>query len=392
MDECIRKVESSSQLVADYPKYKDESNKDKQIRAIFIRLFSELFAGYRSCLLIIRINPKPVISFHKASFLGHHRLVNDEFMLRVLDSMSFHKFIEERGPPFRTCDIFDDVYASISEQLKREGDSLITSSQFILEHIKELANLFLFNENPSPQQTYTQKVPQPSQTSCMKENIPEFPHLDKELINNTIKEGLKKQQNSRPYSARLSQSCLVKLGTPIHVLYGRTDLSQSARRLEVLKQCLSLIFSDKIAEAKKTSGAVFYSIKSHEDARIALCTELASYKKQNKPRLNNQQFEMIANLLNCALDASSSIDEHGIAFLMLTLATTFHRKLSEEATQFIYTDIQRHPVWANMQFWEMSFYSDVQLQIRNLYLSHEDDESMINGDPITTTWKKPHWK
>ncbi|CAF1508378.1 unnamed protein product, partial [Rotaria sordida] len=47
-------------------------------------------------------------------------------------------------------------------------------------------------------------------------------------------------------------------------------------------------------------------------------------------------------------------------------------KLSEEATQFIYTEIQRHAVWANMQFWEMSFYSDVQLQIRNLYLSHED--------------------
>ena len=49
---------------------------------------------------------------------------------------------------------------------------------------------------------------------------------------------------------------------------------------------------------------------------------------------------MIANLLNCALEvrvflyqshgliflqASSSIDEHGIAFMMLTLATTFHR-------------------------------------------------------------------
>ncbi|CAF4231410.1 unnamed protein product, partial [Rotaria magnacalcarata] len=76
-------------------------NKDKQIRAIFVRFFSELFAGYRSCLLITRINPRPVISFHKASFLGHHRLVKDEFMLRVLDSMSFHKFIEERGPPFR---------------------------------------------------------------------------------------------------------------------------------------------------------------------------------------------------------------------------------------------------------------------------------------------------
>ena len=59
------KTDSGSQLVADYPKYKDETNRDKQIRSIFIRLFAELFAGYRSCLLIIRINPKPVISFHK---------------------------------------------------------------------------------------------------------------------------------------------------------------------------------------------------------------------------------------------------------------------------------------------------------------------------------------
>ena len=139
-----------------------------------------------------------------------------------------------------------------------------------------------------------------------------------------------------------------------------------------------MIFSDKIAEAKKTSSAVFYSIKSHEDARIALCEELAAYKKQNKPRLNNQQFEMIANLLNRALEASSPIDEHGIAFLMLTLATTFHRKLTEEATQFIYTEIQRHAVWANMQFWEMSFYSDVQLQIRNLYLSQDE----MDSDPL----------
>ncbi len=55
----------------------------------------------------------------------------------------------------------------------------------------------------------------------------------------------------RPYSARVSQACIVKLGTPIHVLNGRTDISQSARRLEVLKQCVGYIFSDKIAEARK---------------------------------------------------------------------------------------------------------------------------------------------
>jgi len=75
------KTDSGSQIVADYPKYKDESNKDKQIRAIFVRLFSELFAGYRSCLLIIRINPKPVISFHKVILLLLMIIENQIFSL-----------------------------------------------------------------------------------------------------------------------------------------------------------------------------------------------------------------------------------------------------------------------------------------------------------------------
>jgi len=56
--------------------------------------------------------------------------------------MSFHKFIEERGPPFRSCDIFDDVYASIYEQLKRENESC---SAAVFEQIKELANQLLLN-------------------------------------------------------------------------------------------------------------------------------------------------------------------------------------------------------------------------------------------------------
>jgi hypothetical protein len=37
-----------------------------------------------------------------------------------------------------------------------------------------------------------------------------------------------------------------------------------------------------------------------------------------------------------------------------------------------------------MQFWEMSFYSDVQLQIRNLYLSHED-ANQTNSDASNIT-------
>ena len=45
----------------------------------------------------------------QANFLGHRNLVEDDFTRRVLDSMSFNTFVAERGPPYRICDIFDEV-------------------------------------------------------------------------------------------------------------------------------------------------------------------------------------------------------------------------------------------------------------------------------------------
>ncbi|NXL68338.1 MTMR5 protein, partial [Chordeiles acutipennis] len=41
------------------------SSQDKEIRAVFLRLFAQLLQGYRWCLHIIRIHPEPVIRFHK---------------------------------------------------------------------------------------------------------------------------------------------------------------------------------------------------------------------------------------------------------------------------------------------------------------------------------------
>lgn len=38
---------------------------DKELRAVFLRTFAQLLQGYRCCLTIIRIHPKPVITFHK---------------------------------------------------------------------------------------------------------------------------------------------------------------------------------------------------------------------------------------------------------------------------------------------------------------------------------------
>lgn len=40
-------------------------SQDKELRAVFIRLVAQMFSGYRSCLTLIRIHPKPVITFNK---------------------------------------------------------------------------------------------------------------------------------------------------------------------------------------------------------------------------------------------------------------------------------------------------------------------------------------
>ena len=82
--------------------------------------------GYRSCLTLVRIHPEPFISFHKAAFLGLRSSagcgVQDpaSFLPRFLDCMFFNEFIHSRGPPWRKCDIFDEVYSSMGEQLAEE--------------------------------------------------------------------------------------------------------------------------------------------------------------------------------------------------------------------------------------------------------------------------------
>lgn len=48
---------------------------DKELRAVFMRTFAQLLQGYRSCLTLIRIHPKPVITFHKVIIIMHSFLM-----------------------------------------------------------------------------------------------------------------------------------------------------------------------------------------------------------------------------------------------------------------------------------------------------------------------------
>ncbi|RWS28346.1 Myotubularin-related protein 13-like protein, partial [Leptotrombidium deliense] len=115
---------------------------DKEIRAIFVRLFAQLLQGYRSCLQIVRIHPRPFITFHKSSFLGQRNFVENEFVVRLLECMFFNLFVKDRGPPFRASDLFDELYATMNETLKRETKS----PELVLENIRNLAQQLFLNE------------------------------------------------------------------------------------------------------------------------------------------------------------------------------------------------------------------------------------------------------
>ena len=148
----------------------------------------------------------------------------------------------------------------------------------------------------------------------------------------------------------------------------------SARRLGVLRSCITSIFENKIAEAKKTFPAVISALKAKQ-ARLALVEELEARKTGPQVLLEHQQFDMVVRLMNASLQDDSDMDLHGIASALLPLSTAFGRKLARGVLQFAYTLIQDHAVWQNQTFWEAAYFADVQKELKNLYSAFHDQNS-----------------
>ena len=272
---------------------------DKELRAVMLRLMAQLLQGYRSCLTIVRIHPSPYITFHKAAFLGLRNLGPDcHFMARFLDCMFFNEFVMSRGPPWRRCDVFDDLYAVMGEQLAAE----VADSRKVQAHIEALAKELYDNESSpvcfsSPgggggggSQAWGQRIPLPTEGHMMRVHQPAFPLLDGTLVQQVISEGLARRaqnasattndhnrsnNNNNASSAansnsNSSQFKLVPMGQRERgdgLLDGvggggGSHFTNSARRLEVLRSCIANIFENKISDAKKSFPAVIRTLKS----------------------------------------------------------------------------------------------------------------------------------
>ncbi|XP_058529089.1 myotubularin-related protein 5 isoform X2 [Ochotona princeps] len=344
---------------------------DKELRAVFLRLFAQLLQGYRWCLHIVRIHPEPVIRFHKAAFLGQRGLVEDEFLMKVLEGMAFAGFVSERGVPYRPTDLFDELVAH--EVARMRADE--SHPQRVLRHVQELAEQLYKNENPYPA-VAMHKVQRPGEASHLRRAPRPFPRLDEGTVQWIVDQAAAKMQGAPP-AVKAEKRTTVPSGPPMTAILERGSglHANSARRLEVVRNCISYVFEGKMLEAKKLLPAVLRALKGRA-ARRCLAQELHLHVQQNRAVLDHQQFDFVVRMMNCCLQDCTSLDEHGIAAALLPLVTAFCRKLSPGVTQFAYSCVQEHVVWSTPQFWEAMFYGDVQTHIRALYLEPAEDQAL----------------
>ena len=147
--------------------------------------------GYRSCLTIVRIHPTPYITFHKAAFLGMRSPSESDFIKRLTNCMFFNTLVSDRGPPWRPCDVFDELYSVFGEQSRIE----LNDPSRVLRHIQSLAEELYRNENPvaTSAQPYIQKIPQPAEGALTRVHQPVFPHLDVDLVQEVIRGGTERK-------------------------------------------------------------------------------------------------------------------------------------------------------------------------------------------------------
>ncbi|XP_005354408.1 myotubularin-related protein 5 isoform X3 [Microtus ochrogaster] len=341
---------------------------DKELRAVFLRLFAQLLQGYRWCLHIVRIHPEPVIRFHKAAFLGQRGLVEDDFLMKVLEGMAFAGFVSERGVPYRSTDLFDELVAHEVARMRADENH----PHRVLRHVQELAEQLYKNENPYPA-VAMHKVQRPGEASHLRRTHRPFPRLDEGTVQWIVDQAAAKMQGAPP-AVKAERRTTVPSGPPMTAILERCSGTHinSARRLEVVRNCISYVFEGKMLEAKKLLPAVLRALKGRA-ARRCLAHELHLHVQQNRAVLDHQQFDFVVRMMNCCLQDCTSLDEHGIAAALLPLVTAFCRKLSPGVTQFAYSCVQEHVVWSTPQFWEAMFYGDVQTHIRALYLEPSDD-------------------
>ncbi|XP_018651634.1 myotubularin-related protein [Schistosoma mansoni] len=407
---------------------------DKRLRAVFLRLFTSLFAGYRSCLTITRIHPKPVIHFNRTLYLLlRGNSAHNEFYDRLLSSMRFHQFILERGPPFRVCDIFDEVYESNVDDYSLFDNN---NNNGTLNNRDYEYDVFSNNNNPSQMisgnttnfslierlstklfdnefgdQPATQILPNEAVEAHKRIHQTPFPVLDAKLIDELTVQ----------YSQRKTKNVVYHKPEPRFVPQG-LQLDRQIFKAEmfpdkyrVIHEFVDDIFNQHITEALKRRNTIRQDLKSRPMRRLFV-DELRSYiipetsvsptvainnffgnmtinrsTYERRAVLTWEQFELIVDLLDEALRQETQSKDSGITPIIMDISTRLCTELGDVRYYANMShQIQRHEIWRNMPFWESLFNEQVNNQIRLLYIDFCEEEQKSHKYQQGNQHQHPH--
>lgn len=285
--------------------------------------------------------------------------------------MFFTDFVSKRGPPWRSYDAFDELYGSMPELIKSE----INDRRLIHVHVKKLAEQLHLNEIPN-QQVYQQKIPRPPDGYTTRIHQPQFPIINALQVQSIIQEGVKKNDVQSRFIIKTNLK-IIPLGPNLPCFSERRPvLSHTVRKMEVIQNCVNFIFENKIAEARKTFPAVLRILQQRDESKLFLCEELGKAVQYSNKVLDHQQFDLVVKLMNRALQENSQKTLHDIASSILPLSAAFCRKLCPGVVQFAYSCVQEHAIWRNQAFWEQTFYSEIQDNLKNLYVNKPIEREM----------------
>uniref|UniRef100_A0A5K3EUF0 UDENN domain-containing protein n=2 Tax=Mesocestoides corti TaxID=53468 RepID=A0A5K3EUF0_MESCO len=378
---------------------------DKRLRAVFLRLFASVFAGYRSCLTITRIHPQPVIHFNQSLFLvlrGVHE--PDDFFDRILSSMRFHQFVLERGPPFRVCDLFDEEYDLARAEAQRLVPQFIAETAFpdmdyaafisdFEAALARIAQKFMDNEDDEAH-PIADIIQEEAVDAHNRLHHRSFPRLNSQKVDEFAQKAQELINQSAPITAEVKETPrFVPKGEQLDLHAFKSELP--ADKCRVIREFVADVFDLHITEALKRRNTIRQDLKSQPFRRLFVdelhkriippsvtSTNPNSTHPENtiveferRASLSWEQFDVIVGLLDEALRYEGMSYNTVIAPPVMDLATRISTQLGGIRYFANMTHhIQRHRIWSEMSFWEDVFNEQVNNQIKQLYLHQSEVE------------------
>lgn len=362
---CLKLIIHPSYLLSDLafappPRtISDPHLQDKEIRAVFMQFFAWLLANYRCCLIVVRTHPKSVVKFNKKRFLAIRSFQEEPFIHQMFETITFNTFIDEYGPPYRTTTIFDELVCAINEQPPKPGSN---QDQFLPLDITVLAAKLLEQERCM---SYTaDELPE-------NENDKLFPMLDELRIEEILAELGVTHTEPDAEPCHVEQDIVLDRPLPQEVL-PRGNQIAVRKGMDAVHNCLKSMFLEQLFAARRLLPSACKALAGHPQIRNKFVQELKDVE-DCKGSLSIQQFDILAVLINSALEHDKGVDAGDFAINIMPLTAKFCRQLQFGTVQFIYSCVQHHPVWHDISFWERAFYCIVQGHILDVFETMEQE-------------------